>query len=86
MSSDDQTRTKPVDFSSFVISLAASAMVHLGKHPDPGTGEITTNRDLARSNIDILIMLESKTQGNLDEHETQLITTVLHDLRSNYIS
>ena len=32
-------------------------MVHLGKHPDPVTGELTPNRALARSNIDIMIVL-----------------------------
>ena len=85
MSSDDTTTQKAVDFSSFVISLAAAAMVHLGKHPDPVTGELAPNRDLARSNIDIMIMLEEKTKGNLDEHEEKLVSTVLHDLRSQYL-
>ena len=85
MSSDDTTPQKAVDFSSFVISLAAAAMVHLGKHPDPVTGELTPNRALARSNIDIMIMLEEKTKGNLDEHEEKLVSTVLHDLRNQYL-
>ena len=86
MSTDDTTRHKAVDFSSFVISLAAAGMVHLGKHPDPVTGKLAPNRDLARSNIDIIIMLEEKTKGNLDEHEEKLIATILHDLRNQYLS
>ena len=76
----------PVTFSSFLISLASSAMFHLGEAPDPTTGETSVNLSLARSTIDLIAMLEAKTVGNLDEEEGKLITTPLGELRQKYVT
>ena len=85
--SDDSSNseTTPVNFSTFVISLASSAMVHLGQANDPATGAINPNRDLASSTINVLAMLEKKTVGNLDEEESKLLTTILYDLRMSFV-
>ena len=37
-----------VTFSTFVLSLASSALVHLGEVPNPETGGTTRNEALAR--------------------------------------
>ena len=76
----------PVTFSSFLISLASTAMFHLGEAPDPTTGETAVNLSLARSTIDLIAMLEEKTAGNLDEEEGKLITTLLGELRQKYVT
>ncbi len=82
--SSNQEQT-PVNFSTFVISLASSAMVHLGQANDPATGALNPSRDLARSAINVLAMLENKTDGNLDKEESKLITTILYDLRMGFV-
>lgn len=74
--------TKPsIDFTTFILSLASSAMLNLGRMPDP-TGEAgPPDLDLARQSIDLLAMLRDKTSGNLNEDETKLLQRLLHDLR-----
>ena len=85
--SDDSSHhgQTPVNFSTFVISLASSAMVHLGQADDPATGARNPNRELARSTINVLAMLDKKTSGNLDEEESKLLTTILYDLRMGFV-
>ena len=39
----------------------------------------------AQHNIEILAMLQEKTKGNLTAQETQLISSVLYDLRLKYV-
>jgi hypothetical protein len=75
-----------VSFSNFVVSLASSALVHLGEYPDPGSGEPAVNLALARHTIDVLGILESKTKGNLDDEEDKLLTALLHELRTKFIA
>ena len=75
----------PVDFASYVMSIASSAMVTLGQLPDPATNVITIELDTARHLIDVLPMLEVKTKGNLDATEQKLVTSLLYDLRVGFV-
>lgn len=71
-----------VDFTSFVLSLATSALYHLGLVPDPETGQkAAPNLPIARQTIDTIAMLQDKTQGNLSVEEAELVTNLLTDLR-----
>lgn len=70
----------PLNFSSFVISLDASAMFHLGETPDPVSGKKTKNIALAEQTVALLEILKEKTAGNLDEQEQEVLDTVLTDL------
>ena len=76
-----------VDFSSFCLSLATSALYHLGAVGDPESGEPSPEKNLAlaRQTIDALEMLESKTQGNLDEEEAKLLGGLLYELRVRFV-
>lgn len=74
-----------IDFSTFVLSLTGSAMVHLGAVPDPSGEQHAPNLELARQTVDILTMLRQKTHGNLDGKEADLLERVLHDLRLAYV-
>ncbi|MDF1564218.1 MAG: DUF1844 domain-containing protein [Deltaproteobacteria bacterium] len=71
----------PVDFSTFVLSLASSALVHLGEVVHPETGEPARNLPLARQTIDMLAMLQEKTRGNLSKDEATYLESILYDLR-----
>jgi hypothetical protein len=74
-----------VDFSSFIIGLATQALVFLGEIPDPQTGERALTLDAARNYIDILAMLEQKTEGNLTENEKKLLQEVLTSVRMAFV-
>lgn len=74
-----------VNFSTFIFSLNSSALMHLGVLQDPSTGEQTKNLAFAKQTIDILGMLEEKTQGNLEKDEESLLKNILHDLRLMYV-
>jgi hypothetical protein len=74
-----------VDFSTFVLSLSHSALMHLGEAPHPETGKVEKNLILARQTIDLLAMLEEKTKGNLAGDEERLIGQILFDLRMRYV-
>jgi hypothetical protein len=75
-----------LDFSTFVVSLGSSALIHLGVAEDPETGEPPPkNLVLAGQTIDTLEMLAEKTRGNLDPEESKLLEAVLYELRMRYV-
>ncbi len=75
-----------VEFSSFLMSLATSALVALGEIPDPETGRMFKHLGAARETIEILGMLEEKTRGNLTADESRMLREILYDLRMKYVS
>jgi hypothetical protein len=79
-------RLPPLDFSTFVLSLGSSALMHLGDLENPGTGTASKNLPMAKHSIDILSMLQEKTKGNLNTTETQLLENLLYDLRLRYVT
>ena len=64
-------------FSEFVILQAQNAGLFLGQIPNPHTGEKSLNLRAAKSVIDSLEMLASKTRGNLTASEMKLLDTAL---------
>ena len=81
---DDNGELPAIDFSTFVLSLSHSALVHLGDAPDPD-GARHANFPLARQTIDLLTLLHDKTRGNLTGPEERVLTQALYDLRSRYL-
>jgi hypothetical protein len=75
----------PIDFSTFVLSLATSAMVNLGEVPSPDGDQVQIDLPAAKQIIDILGVLADKTRGNLDEAESKLLHSLLYDLRVKYV-
>lgn len=73
------------DFSSFILSLAATAQVALGVIPNPDTNLVSRNLPQAKNIIDIIAMLKEKTKGNLAQDESALIDDLLYSLRMQYI-
>jgi len=85
-SSRKESGKVPIDFSTFVLSLATTAMANLGEVPDPATGKPAENLDAAQQIIDILTMLQAKTRGNLEPDEDDLIENLLYELRMKYLA
>ena len=74
------------DFSYLVVFLATQAMLCMGEQPDPMTGEtVEKNLPGAKHAIDLLGVIQDKTQGNLSDEEHQLLEGVLYDLRIRYV-
>ena len=75
-----------ITFNLFILSLGASAEIHLGTMPPPGSDKpAAPNLTEAAHLIEVIAMLKDKTQGNLDEQEERLIESVLFDLRMRYV-
>ncbi|MCH7518829.1 MAG: DUF1844 domain-containing protein [Candidatus Dadabacteria bacterium] len=74
-----------MDFSTFMLSLNASSLIHLGEIHDPQLKEISVNLPAAKHTIEILEILKDKTVGNLDEEEDKLLKEILYNLRLKYI-
>jgi hypothetical protein len=68
-------------FNEFIILQAQNAGLFLGQIPNPHSGEKQVNLRAAKSVIDSLEMLASKTRGNLTPSEEKLLATALDNLR-----
>lgn len=75
-----------IGFDTFVLGLASTALIHLGEGPDPDTGKVKPNLELARQSLDLLELLFRKTKGNLTPDEERLFQSVLTDLRLKFVS
>ncbi|HOI56137.1 MAG TPA: DUF1844 domain-containing protein [Phycisphaerae bacterium] len=76
----------PADFAMLANSLATQALMFMSPHADPETGRSLKNLDLAKHTIDLLGVLEEKTQGNLTSDEKSLLDRVLYQTRMAYVS
>jgi hypothetical protein len=74
-----------IDFATFILSLSHSVYLYLGDAPNPLTGKVEHNLPMARQTIDLLGLLEQKTQGNLTGEEERVLEQVLYELRLRYI-
>jgi hypothetical protein len=73
-----------IDFSTFVMSLSHSVLVHLGDAPDPD-GNSSVHLELARQTIDLIALLQDKTRNNLTGSEEHLLEQALYDLRLRFV-
>ena len=75
-----------VSFTAFMLSLATTAAVHFGDIADPSTGErMEPNLVGAGQMIEIIAMLQEKTEGNLSEPEAKLLEDLLYELRMRFV-
>jgi Domain of unknown function (DUF1844) len=81
----DASPLPEINFASFIFSLSTTAMYHFGDFPDPVTKESQRNLPAAKQTIDILSILKTKTEGNLDEQEKQMLDGILYELRMRFI-
>jgi len=84
-SAEEENAFPRMDFSTFVLSLSSSALAHLGEVPDPSNGRTEENLPMARHTIDLLVMLEEKTRGNLTMEEERLLKDFLFEVRMKYV-
>lgn len=75
----------PANFESLMSTMTTQALFAMGAIPDPATGQHIAHLDLARHHIDMLAVLEEKTQGNLSKEEADMLATTLYELRNRYV-
>ncbi len=75
-----------VTFMAFVMSLNTSALFHLGAIADPVSGEKLVDLSLARHAIDTLVLLEKKTEGNLESDELEMLKNILYDVKLRFVA
>lgn len=73
-----------VSFFTLISTLASACWQQLGKAPSPEDGSIRMDLASAQSTIDILLMLQDKTRGNLSGTEEKLLEDVIASLQENY--
>ena len=72
-------------FIQLVYTFQAAAMQQMGKIVNPITNQVEKSMEQAKHSIDMLAMLEKKTDGNLTEREKKILEKTLFELRMNYV-
>jgi Domain of unknown function (DUF1844) len=65
--------------------LYSEALMHLGQVPDPMTGEPQQDLEQAQFTIELLAMLQQKTEGNRTLEESGVLEEILAALRMAYV-
>ncbi len=84
--SDADIPLPPPSLEMLATTLATQAMISMGMLPHPTTGEQNVHLDQAKHLIDMIEMLQEKTQGNRTAEETVAINNMLHQLRMGFVA
>ena len=86
-SAQPETPLPPASLSGLVTSLAMQAMMAMGLIADPSEGKPPeVHMEQARHYIDLIEMLQTKSEGNRTPQENALIENLLHELRIGFVS
>jgi hypothetical protein len=72
-------------FLQLVAMFQYAAMQQMGKFANPVTGEIERDLAQARISIDMIEMLQNRTQTGRSARESEFLDKVLFELRMNYV-
>jgi hypothetical protein len=75
----------PADFRTIVGMLATQALGGLGAYGDPQTRRVVVDLPAAQFAIDLLGVLDAKTQGNLTAEESKELKGILAELRTRFV-
>mgnify|MGYP000005753248 FL=1 len=84
MSDDILQSEESIQFFSLIHMLQRSALIGLGLMPG-SEGGFQANLDEAKAAIDLIGVLQKRTQGNLEEVEKTLLQTILSELRMQFV-
>lgn len=80
------TQLPPASFEGLVSVLVTQALAGLGQIPMGEKQQPVVRLDEAKHSIDLLGMLEEKTNGNLSVDEAEMLKNVLHELRMVFVA
>ena len=75
----------PASLAMLISTIATQAAVCLGQLSNPITGKAEVHLNQARHFIDTLQVLEEKTAGNRTADESEMLSTMLSELRLGYV-
>jgi hypothetical protein len=75
----------PADLTFLVSSLYLQGAISMGLLPNPATNKPDVQFDQAKHTIDLLSMLQQKTEGNRTPQESDELDAALHELRLTYV-
>jgi hypothetical protein len=79
------TNAMAPSFSTLVLSIGSSAAMALGLAPNPQSGKVEKDLDMARFHIDLLVLLREKTKNNLIDEEQKFLDSVISDLQIKFV-
>ncbi|MSP18604.1 MAG: DUF1844 domain-containing protein [Bdellovibrionales bacterium] len=85
MKSSQEEAPNEIDFSTLIYSFATGALISMGLAPDPNTKKVQKNIVMAKQNIEILVMLQNKTKGNLSVDEAKFLENILMEVRLRFV-
>lgn len=71
--------------AQLVLMFQGAALQQMGKLKNPMTDKIERDLGQAQISIDIIEMLQNKMKGNLSPEEEKMISSVLQELKLNYV-
>jgi hypothetical protein len=81
----DQMNKDELLLIQLILMFQTAALQHMGKIKNPITDKVEQDLQQAQISIDILELLNRKMKNNLSATEEKMFTTVLQDLRLNYV-
>ena len=72
-------------FQHLIVMFQTLALQQMGKLVSPITGKVERDLHQAKITVDMLGMIQNRTEGNLDENEKKILDTVMMELQMNYI-
>lgn len=82
--SDAFDKVNPL-FLQLVLSLQSAAMFQMGKTASPVSGKIEKDMTQAQISIDLLVMIQQKTRGNLMDEEKRILDATISNLQMNFL-
>ena len=76
---------RPVGFLDLVNLLAMQASIGISGWAGSGGQQMPPDPELAKHHIDLLDVLEKKTEGNLTDEEKRTLSTVTYELRMQFV-
>ena len=85
MAKDESEKIGEYHFIQWVLMFQAAAVQQMGKIQNPITKKVERDLNQAKFSIDMLEMIQQKTEGNLSQNEKTYLDHVLFELRMNYV-
>ena len=86
----NQNTVEPKDknellLTQLILMFQTAAFQHMGKMKNPLTDKVEQDLTQAQISIDMLEMIHTKMKGNLAPEEERIFSTVLQELRLNFV-
>lgn len=79
-----ESQNMQASLSVLIMSIASSALIFMGLAPHED-GSTSVDKNLARFNIDLLLVLKEKTKGNLNGEEAKFLENLIADLQNKFL-